>query len=174
MLLRPWALDTDTPSQTEGRKGEKMELKNATTLYVAVSANGTIVNDNDIRALGPVFQYTDTKINGDRHYALHIDANGLKQGAFDIKDCQLVSASTFAKLYCEKHGIAVASHSWVERTYWRNTYEVVDTNGVEYHFTLSRAYEPDGRCACWDCVYISTKKDGEISIGDEITNIHEA
>ena len=148
-----------------------MKLTTATTLYVAVDANGVIVNDNDHRYLGPVFQYSDTKMTVDRHYALHIDENGLKQGAFDISDCHLVGAPALAKAYCKKHSIEVASHDWVERTYWRNTYEVIGTDGVEYHFHLSRGYDCYGRRVDWDFVYMSTKKDGEITIGDEIRAI---
>lgn len=149
------------------------------TLYVGVKADGTIANDNDIRYLGPVFALADTKMcidaNGDtvEKYALHIDDNGGKQGAFDIRDCELMSAMGLAKAYCTKHSIEVASRRWIERSNWRNTYEVVDTNGVEYHFHLSRAYEPNGRLADWDCVYVSCDKGGKISLGKNITNIRD-
>ena len=141
------------------------------TLYVAVNNNGVIVNDNDIRNLGPVFTYADVKVGIDQKYALHIDENGGKQGAFDILDCQLVGAASLAKIYCTKHSIEIASRCWVERDNWRNTYEVVGTDGVEYHFHLSRGYDCYGRQVGWDFVYISTKKDGEISIGQNITSI---
>lgn len=151
----------------------------STILYVAVNGDGVIVNDNDFRHLGPVFAHSDTKVRIDANgntvekYALHIDDNGGKQGAFDILGYKLVDAMGLAKAYCTKHSIEVASRRWIERSHWRNTYEVVDTNGTEYHFHLSRAYDSDGRCVDWDCVYVSTSKDGVISFGKNIINIRE-
>lgn len=149
-------------------------------LYVAIKADGTIVNDNDIRHLGPVFSLGDTKVRVDENgetaekYALHIDDNGGKQGAFDILGCKLISAMDLAKTYCTKHNIDVASKKWIERSNWRNTYEVVDANGTEYHFHLSREYEPNGNHICWEWVYVSTEnKDGKIAVGRNITNIRD-
>lgn len=151
----------------------------AVTLYIGVKADGTIVNDNDTCRLGPVFTLAETKKCVDKNntvenYALHMGYNGYPQGAFDIKECQLLNASAFARMYCEKHGISVASRNWVERTYWHNIYEVVDTNGTEYHFHLSREYKSNGAFTDWEWVYVSicSEEDG-IVLGSNVTNIRD-
>ena len=81
-----------------------------TKLYVAVNTEGEIVNGNDYKDLGPAFALEDTKVimeNGEivENYALHIDEDFNKQGAFSILNCRKMTAAMLAKKYCEKHNI---------------------------------------------------------------------
>ena len=85
-------------------------IKMATKLYVAVNEKGEIVNSNDFKDLGPAFALEDTKViieNGEvvKNYALHIDYNFNKQGAFSILNCSKITAAKIARLYCEKHDL---------------------------------------------------------------------
>ena len=148
-----------------------------TKLYVAVNENGEIVNDNDFKGLGPAFALDDTKVrmeNGEvvENYALHIDYNFNKQGAFSILNCSKMTAARMARLYCEKHDITPIKHGWLYYNNYENVYQVVDINDVEYHFHISRAHYEDGTPRD-DCgVYISINRKEKYKFID-ITNIND-
>lgn len=151
-------------------------IQAATKLYVAVNAEGEIVNSNDFKGLGPAFALEDTKVimeNGEvvENYALHIDENFNKQGAFSILNCSKITAAMLARRYCERHHISPMKRSWLYRNNYENVYQVVDINDVEYHFHISRAYYEDGRLRDFSGAYISIRKGQKIEF-IQITNIN--
>lgn len=148
-----------------------------TKLYVAVNVEGEIVNSNDFKGLGPAFAVTDTKVimeNGEviGNYALHIDYNFNKQGAFNISNCNKITAAMLARKYCENNHISPIKKSWLRYNNYENVYQVVDINNVEYHFHISRAYYEDGKQRDFFGAYISIKKENKITIMD-VTNIND-
>lgn len=152
-------------------------IQTATKLYVAVNVNGEIVNSNDFKDLGPAFALTDTKVrmeNGEviENYALHIDYDFNKQGAFSILNCSKINAAMIAKRYCENNHISPVKRSWLYCDNYENVYQVVDIDDVEYHFHIARAYYEDGRPR--DCygAYISIKKENKYKF-IEVTNIND-
>lgn len=152
-------------------------IQTTTKLYVAVNTEGKIVNDNDFKGLGPAFALEDTKVimkNGEivENYALHIDYDFNKQGAFSILNCSKITAAMLAKKYCEKHNITPVKHSWWYRDSTENIYQVVDAENVEYHFHITRTYFEDGRPRDCDGVYISINRNEKIKFID-ITNIND-
>ena len=152
-------------------------IQAATKLYVAVNVNGEIVNSNDFKGLGPAFALTDTKViieNGEvvKNYALHIDYNFNKQGAFNILNCSKITAAMLARKYCENNHISPVKRLWLHCNNYENVYKVVDINNVEYCFHINRAYYEDGRPICDDGVYISIKKEDKYKSID-ITNIND-
>lgn len=153
-------------------------IQTATKLYVAVNTEGEIVNSNDFKELGPAFADTDTKVimneNGEvvENYALHIDDNFNKQGAFSILGCSKITAAMIARKYCENNHISPMKRSWLYCNNYENIYQVVDINNVEYHFHISRAYYEDGKQREFFGAYISIKKGNGIKIID-ITNIND-
>ncbi len=151
-------------------------IKTTTKLYVAVNENGEIVNNNDFKGLGPAFALEDTKVimeNGEvvENYALHIDEDFNKQGAFSILNCCKINASRIARLYCEKHDITPAKHAWLYYNNYENIYQVVDTKNVEYHFHIARSYYEDGRPREDSGAYISIRNKDKYKFID-ITNIN--
>ena len=152
-------------------------IQAATKLYVAVNVEGEIVNSNDFKGLGPAFALEDTKVimeNGEivKNYALHIDYDFNKQGAFSILNCRKITAATIGKLYCEKHDITPIKHGWLYYNNYENVYQVVDINDVEYHFHISRAHYEDGSPREDVGAYISIKKKEKYKFID-ITNIND-
>ena len=152
-------------------------IKTTTKLYVAVNAYGEIVNNNDFKKLGPAFALEDTKViaeNGEivENYALHIDYDFNKQGAFSILNCSKITAAKIARLYCEKHDITPIKHAWLYYNNYENIYQVVDDQDVEYHFHITRAYYEDGRPRDYDGVYISINRNEKYKFID-ITNIND-
>lgn len=152
-------------------------IQAATKLYVAVNVEGEIVNSNDFKGLGPAFALEDTKVimeNGEivKNYALHIDYDFNKQGAFSILNCRKITAATIGKLYCEKHDITPIKYGWLYYNNYENVYQVVDINDVEYHFHISRAHYEDGSPREDVGAYISIKKENDIKI-IEIININD-
>lgn len=153
-------------------------IQAATKLYVAVNVKGEIVNSNDLKELGPAFAMTDTKVRIEdgvvvENYALHIDEDFNKQGAFSILNCSKITAAMIARRYCENNHISPVKKSWLYRDNYENVYQVVDINNVEYHFHISRAYYEDGRQKETFGVYISIKDNkGDISFIN-ITNIND-
>ena len=152
-------------------------IKTTTKLYVAVNAYGEIVNNNDFKGLGPAFALEDTKViieNGEvvENYALHIDEDFNKQGAFSILNCRKINASRIARLYCEKHDITPAKHAWLYYNNYENVYQVVDINNVEYHFHIARSYYEDGRPRDYSGAYISIRNKEKYKFID-ITNIND-
>ena len=152
-------------------------IKTTTKLYVAVNTEGKIVNDNDFKGLGPAFALEDTKViieNGEvvENYALHIDEDFNKQGAFNILNCRKINASRIARLYCEKHDITPAKHAWLYYNNYENIYQVVDSKNVEYHFHISRAYHEDGSPREYSGAYISIRNKEKYKFVD-ITNIND-
>lgn len=152
-------------------------IKPVTRLYVAVNFSGEIVNSNDFKELGPAFALSDSKVRMEdgkvvEEYALHIDYDFNKQGAFSILDCSKITAEMIAKRYCEKHHISPISRSWRYRDNDENLYQVVDANNVEYHFHISRAHYADGKPRDIYGAYISIKKGEEIKF-IKITNIND-
>ena len=124
-------------------------IQTVTKLYVAVNTKGEIVNSNDFKGLGPAFALDDTKViieNGEvvENYALHIDEDFNKQGAFSILNCSKITAAHIARRYCEQHHISPTKRSWLYRNNYENIYQVIDAENVEYHFHISRAYYEDG------------------------------
>ena len=154
---------------------EKLFNEN-TKLYVAVNTEGKIVNSNDFKGLGPAFALSDTKViaeNGEvvENYALHIDEDFNKQGAFSILNCSKMTAARIARLYCEKHDITPAKHAWLYYNNYENIYQVVDINNVEYHFHIARAYYEDGRSRDHSGIYISIRNKEKYKFID-ITDIN--
>ena len=152
-------------------------IKMETKLYVAVNENGEIVNSNDFKGLGPAFALEDTKViaeNGEavENYALHIDEDFNKQGAFSILNCSKITAAHIAKRYCEQHHISPMKRSWLYQNNYENIYQVVDINDVEYHFHISRAYHEDVSPREHIGAYISIRKENEYKF-IEITNIND-
>lgn len=155
-------------------------IKTATKLYVAVNAEGEIVNSNDFKNLGPAFALADTKVKMDENgevvenYALHIDDNFNKQGAFDISNCTKITAAMLAKRYCENNHISPVKRSWLYRDNDENCYQVVDADDVEYHFHIARSwFDYDGGPRDHYGAYISIKNNkGKISFID-ITNLND-
>ena len=152
-------------------------IKTTTKLYVAVNTEGEIVNSNDFKGLGPAFALSDTKViaeNGEvvENYALHIDEDFNKQGAFSILNCRKITAAYIAKRYCEKHDITPAKHAWLYYNNYENIYQVVDINNVEYHFHISRAYHEDGSPREYSGAYISIRNKDKYKFID-ITNIND-
>ena len=154
-------------------------IQAATKLYVAVNVEGEIVNSNDFKELGPAFAMTDTKVrtemeNGEvvENYALHIDSNFDKQGAFSILNCNKITAAILARRYCENNHISPVKKSWLSCNNYENIYQVVDIDNVEYHFHISRAYYEDGRLRDFFGAYISIRKEDKIKF-IEITNIND-
>lgn len=152
-------------------------IKMATKLYVAVNVDGEIVNSNDFKELGPAFASTDTKVRMENeeiveNYALHIDYNFNKQGAFNILNCSKITAAMLAKRYCENNHISPVKKSWLHCGNYDNIYQVVDIENVEYHFHISRAYYEDGRPKDIFGAYISIKKENKIKT-IEVTNIND-
>ena len=153
-------------------------IQAATKLYVAVNVKGEIVNSNDLKELGPAFAMTDTKVRIEdgvvvENYALHIDEDFNKQGAFSILNCSKITAAMIARRYCENNHISPVKKSWLYRDNYENVYQVVDINNVEYHFHISRAYYEDGRQKETFGAYISIKNNkGDISFIN-ITNIND-
>jgi hypothetical protein len=152
-------------------------IKTATKLYVAVNVNGGIVNSNDSKDLGPAFAMTDTKVrieNGEvvENYALHIDYDFNKQGAFSILGCSKITAAMIARRYCENNHISPVKKSWLYCDNYENVYQVVDIDNVEYNFHISRAYYEDGKQREFFGAYVSIKKGNDIKIM-EITNIND-
>lgn len=155
-------------------------IQTATKLYVAVNVEGEIVNSNDFKELGPAFARTDTKVMMrmenekavENYYALHIDHNFNKQGAFDISNCTKITAAIIAKRYCENNHISPVKRSWLYQDNDENCYQVVDADGVEYHFHIARAWFDDGSPRDHYGAYISIKNNkGNISFIN-ITNIN--
>ena len=154
---------------------EKLFNEN-TKLYVAVNTEGKIVNSNDFKGLGPAFALSDTKViaeNGEvvKNYALHIDEDFNKQGAFSILNCRKMTAANIARLYCEKHNIIPIKHSWLYYNNYENLYQVVDAKNVEYHFHIARSYYEDGRSRDHSGIYISIRNKEKYKFID-ITNIN--
>ena len=152
-------------------------IKMATKLYVAVNEKGEIVNSNDFKDLGPAFALEDTKViieNGEvvENYALHIDEDFNKQGAFSILNCSKITAAHIARRYCEKNQISPMKRSWLYRNHYENIYQVVDVNNVEYHFHIARAYHEDGAFREYFGAYISIKNKNKYKFID-ITNIND-
>ena len=152
-------------------------IKTTTKLYVAVNTEGKIVNSNDFKDLGPAFALEDTKViaeNGEvvKNYALHIDYDFNKQGAFSILNCSKITAAKIARLYCEKHDITPIKHAWLYYNNYENIYQVIDVNNVEYHFHIARAYYEDGAPRENFGAYISIRKENEYKF-IEITNIND-
>lgn len=152
-------------------------IKTTTKLYVAVNTEGEIVNSNDFKGLGPAFALEDTKViieNGEvvENYALHIDEDFNKQGAFSILNCRKITAATIGRLYCEKHDITPIKHGWLYYNNYENIYQVVDAENVEYHFHITRTYFEDGRPRDYDGVYISINRKEKYKFID-ITNIND-
>lgn len=152
-------------------------IQAATKLYVAVSVEGEIVNSNDFKELGPAFEMTDTKVRIEdgvvvENYALHIDYNFNKQGAFSILNCSKITAAMLARRYCENNHISPMKRSWLRCNNYENIYQVVDINNTEYHFHISRAYYADGKPRDIYGAYISIKKGEEIKF-IKITNIND-
>lgn len=152
-------------------------IKMATKLYVAVNEKGEIVNSNDFKGLGPAFALEDTKViaeNGEivENYALHIDEDFNKQGAFSILNCSKITAAHIAKRYCGQHHISPMKRSWLYRNNYENVYQVVDINDVEYHFHISRAYHEDGSPREYSGAYISIRNKDKYKFVD-ITNIND-
>ena len=149
-----------------------------TTLCVAVNSNGEIVNDNDSKGLGPAFELTNTKVRIDENgemvdnYALHIDADFNKQGAFSILNCRKITAEILARRYCENNYIWPIKKSWLYRNNYDNIFQVVDVNNVEYNFHISRAYYADGIQKEIFGAYVSIKKENKITM-IEITNLND-
>ena len=80
-------------------------IQTTTKLYVAVNTEGEIVNSNDFKGLGPAFALEDTKVimeNGEivENYALHIDYDFNKQGAFSILNFSKMTAARIASFFC--------------------------------------------------------------------------
>lgn len=153
-------------------------IQAATKLYVAVNVKGEIVNSNDFKELGPAFAMTDTKVrmeNGEvvEDYALHIDYDFNKQGAFSILDCNKITAAILARRYCENNHISPVKKSWLYRNNYENVYQVVDIDNVEYHFHISRAYYEDGRPRDLFGAYISIKNNKGDTSFIEIANIND-
>lgn len=156
---------------------EKLFNEQKTTLYVAVNENGEIVNNNDFKDLGPAFALEDTKViieNGEvvENYALHIDEDFNKQGAFSILNCSKITAAHIARRYCEKNHISPMKRSWLYRNHYENIYQVVDVNNVEYHFHIARAYYEDGALREYFGAYISIRNKDKYQFID-ITNIND-
>lgn len=156
---------------------EKLFNEQKTTLYVAVNENGEIVNNNDFKGLGPAFALEDTKViaeNGEvvENYALHIDEDFNKQGAFSILNCSKITAAHIAKRYCGQHHISPMKRSWLYRNNYENVYQVVDINDVEYHFHISRAHYEDGAPRENVGAYISIRNKEKYKF-IEITNIND-
>jgi hypothetical protein len=152
-------------------------IQTETKLYVAVNAEGEIVNSNDFKGLGPAFADTDTKVrmeNGEvvENYALHVDYDFNKQGAFSILNCNKITAAMIAKRYCEKHHISPVKRSWLYRDNDENLYQVVDIDDVEYHFHIARSYFNNGSLRDYYGAYISIRKEDKIKF-IEITNIND-
>ena len=152
-------------------------IQKTTKLYVAVNTEGEIVNDNDFKGLGPAFALEDTKViaeNGEvvKNYALHIDYDFNKQGAFNILNCSKITAAHIAKRYCEQHHISPMKRSWLYRNNYENIYQVVDINDVEYHFHIARAYYEDGKPRDYSGAYISIRNKDKYKF-IEITNIND-
>ena len=152
-------------------------IKMATKLYVAVNEKGEIVNSNDFKDLGPAFALEDTKViieNGEvvENYALHIDEDFNKQGAFSILNCSKITAAHIARRYCEKNHISPMKRSWLYRNHHENIYQVVDVNNVEYHFHIARAYHEDGAFREYFGAYISIRNKDKYKFID-ITNIND-
>lgn len=152
-------------------------IQTATKLYVAVNVEGEIVNSNDSKELGPVFAMTDTKVRIEdgvvvENYALHIDEDFNKQGAFSILNCSKITAAMIARRYCENNHISPVKKSWLRCNNYENVYQVVDIDNVEYHFHISRAYYEDGKQRDFFGAYISIKKENKITIMD-VTNIND-
>ena len=152
-------------------------IQTTTKLYVAVNTKGEIVNDNDFKGLGPAFALEDTKViieNGEvvENYALHIDEDFNKQGAFSILNCRKITAARIARLYCEKHNITHIKHAWLYYNNYENVYQVVDINNVEYHFHIARTYYEDGRTRDHSGAYISIRNKDKYKFVD-ITNIND-
>ena len=152
-------------------------IQTTTKLYVAVNTKGEIVNDNDFKGLGPAFALEDTKVimeNGEivENYALHIDYDFNKQGAFSILNCRKITAARIARLYCEKHDITPIKHGWLYYNNYENLYQVVDINNVEYHFHIARTYYEDGRTRDHSGAYISIRNKDKYKFVD-ITNIND-
>lgn len=153
-------------------------IQTATKLYVAVNVEGKIVNSNDSKELGPAFAMTDTKVRIEdgmvvENYALHIDEDFNKQGAFSILNCSKITAAMIARRYCENNHISPVKKSWLYRNNYENAYQVVDVDNVEYRFHISRAYYEDGRPRDLFGAYISIKNNkGDISFMD-ITNVND-
>ena len=152
-------------------------IQTTTKLYVAVNAEGEIVNSNDFKGLGPVFALADTKViieNGEvvENYALHIDEDFNKQGAFSILNCSKMTAARIARLYCEKHDITPIKHGWLYYNNYENVYQVVDAQNVEYHFHIARTYYEDGRTRDHSGAYISIRNKDKYKFVD-ITNIND-
>ena len=152
-------------------------IKTTTKLYVAVNTEGEIVNNNDFKGLGPAFALEDTKVimeNGEvvENYALHIDEDFNKQGAFSILNCSKMTAARIGKIYCEKHDITPIKHGWLYYNNYENVYQVVDINNVEYHFHIARTYYEDGRPRDYSGAYISTRNKDKYKFVD-ITNIND-
>lgn len=146
-------------------------------LYVAVNTEGKIVNNNDYKKLGPTFALEDTKVimkNGEivENYALHIDQNFNKQGAFSILNCRKITAANIGRLYCEKHDITPMKHGWLYYNHYENIYQVVDINNVEYHFHIARTYYEDGRPREDSGAYISIRNKDKYKFID-IANIND-
>lgn len=152
-------------------------IQAATKLYVAVNSKGEIVNSNDFNGLGPAFALDDTKVRMDENggvvenYALHMDYNFNKQGAFNILGCSKITAAMIARRYCENNHISPMKRSWLYRNNYDNIYQVIDINNVQYNFHISRSYYEDGRLKEFSGAYVSVKKGKEIKI-IEITNIN--
>ena len=152
-------------------------IQTATKLYVAVNTEGEIVNSNDFKGLGPAFALDDTKVimeNGEvvENYALHIDEDFNKQGAFSILNCSKITAAHVARRYCEKNHISPMKRSWLYRNHYENVYQVVDTKNVEYHFHIARSYYEDGRPRDYSGAYISIRNKDKYKFID-ITNIND-
>lgn len=152
-------------------------IQTTTKLYVAVNTEGKIVNDNDFKWLGPAFALSDTKViaeNGEvvENYALHIDEDFNKQGAFSILNCNKITAAYIAKRYCEQHHISPMKRSWLYRNNYENVYQVVDAENVEYHFHIARTYFEDGRSRDHSGIYISIRNKEKYKFID-ITNIND-
>ena len=151
-------------------------LYQATNLYVAVNSEGEIVNNNDSKNLGPAFALDDTKVimkNGEvvENYALHIDSDFNKQGAFSILNCSKMTAAAFARRYCENNYISPVRRSWLYRNNYENVYQVIDINNVVYHFHIARTYYEDGRLRDFSGAYVSIRKGEKIEF-IQITNIN--
>lgn len=152
-------------------------IQSVTKLYVAVNVNGEIVNSNDFKELGPAFALSDSKVRMEdgkvvEEYALHIDSDFNKQGAFSILGCNKITAAMLARRYCENNHISPIKRSWLHCNNYENVYQVVDIDNVEYHFHISRAYYADGKPRDIYGAYISIKKGEEIKF-IKITNIND-